>query len=515
MNVKLRRKAKARKRKMLRRIDKNNWSGSSPMINPASIKYELADKQQAVAAGGIGTLVELAKRLDLRKEINRAIPLFKLHLPYDEADHVFNIALNLLAGGDCLEHLEDRRCDEAYLNAVGAQRIPDPTTAGDFCRRFSTVDILQLMNGFNRVRETVWKQQPDEFFECAIIEGDGTQVETSAEKKQGIGINYKGQWGYHPLVVTLANTREPLFIANRSGNRPSHENAAFYFDLAVERCRKAGFRKVVLRGDTDFALTENFDRWDDDNVEFVFGIDAMPNLVELAKNLDQSAWKPMKRRRLRNVTSAKRRAKRPRVKERIVEQNEYLNKKLVSERIAEFDYQPGNCDRTYRMVVLHKEVHVKRGQLRLFDKEEPVYFFYITNATKSSKPMRQVVIDANARCNQENNIAQLKECALTAPLSDLTSNWAYMVIASLAWNLKIWSALMIKPSGSAIQKAEQAAVKSKLIGMDFTTFRNRIVMVPAQIIRRSRSLIYRLLSYRPSVDVLLLIDSHIRRPLRC
>jgi hypothetical protein len=119
---------------MLRRIDKNNWSGVSPMIRPESIKFELADKQQAIAAGGIGTVLQLTKQLGLRDEINQAIPLFKLHLPYEEADHVFNIALNLLAGGNCLEHIEDRRCDEAYLNAVGAQRIPDPTTAGDICR---------------------------------------------------------------------------------------------------------------------------------------------------------------------------------------------------------------------------------------------------------------------------------------------------------------------------------------------------------------------------------------------
>lgn len=515
MNGKLRRKAQARKRKMLRRIDKNNWSGSSPMIQPQSVKYEMAERQQAIASGGIGTLLELSKRLDLRKEINQAIPLFKLHLPYDEADHVLNIALNLLAGGNCLEHIEDRRCDEAYLNAVGAERIPDPTTAGDFCRRFSTADVMQLMSAFNRVREKVWKQQPDEFFDCAIIEADGTQVETSAEKKQGIGINYKGQWGYHPLVVTLANTREPLFIANRPGNRPSHENSAFYYDLAVKRCRDAGFRKVVLRGDTDFALTENFDRWDDDGVEFVFGIDAMPNLVEIAENLDESAWKPMRRRRTLRKPAANPRAKRPREKEAIVVRNKYLNKKLASERIAEFDYRPGKCDRTYRVVVLHKEVHLKRGQMRLFDKEEPVYFFYITNARKSFKPTRQVVVDGNARCNQENNIAQLKQCALSAPLNDLTSNWAYMVIASLAWNLKIWSGLMIKPSGTAKQREEQAAIKSKLIGMDFTTFRDRVLMVPAQIIRRSRTLVYRLLSYRPSVDWLLLIDGAVRRPLRC
>ena len=485
------------------------------MIQPPAIKYELADKQQAIAAGGIGTLMQLTKTLDLRTEINRAIPLFKLHLPYDETDHVVNIAMNLLAGGTCLEHLEDRRCDEAYLNAMGAERIPDPTTAGDFCRRFSPGNIMQLMAGFNRIRQRVWKQQPDEFFDCAIIEGDGTQVHTSAEKKQGVGINYKGQWGYHPLIITLANTREPLFIVNRSGNRPSHEHSAFYFDMAVDRCRTAGFRKVLLRGDTDFSLTENFDRWDDDGVEFIFGMDAMPNLVQIAENLDKSAWKPMKRRRDETKKPVKRRAKRLKYKEQIVVANEYLNKRLVNEAIAEFDYQPTNCDRTYRMVVLRKTIQVTRGQLRLFDKEDPPYFFYITNTTKQSKPTRSVVIGANGRCDQENNISQLKQCALSAPLNDLESNWAYMVIASLAWNLKVWSGLMIKPSGRADQKEEQDALKKKIIGMDFTTFRDRVLMVPAQIIRRGRSLVYRLLSYRPSVDLLLLIDNNVRRPLRC
>lgn len=515
MNAKLRRKARHRKQRVERRIDKRNWSGRSPMIGGPKIEYEFADRTQAIAAGGLGTLLQLVQQLDVRREINRAVQLFKLHLPYDEADHILNIALNLLAGGSCLEHLEDRRCDEAYLNALGAERIPDPTTAGDFCRRFGAWDILQLQNGFNRIREKVWQQQPREFFECAILEADGTQVETSGEKKQGIGINYKGQWGYHPLVVTLANTREPLFIANRSGNRPSHEHAAFYLDLAVERCRAAGFRKIVMRGDTDFALTENFDRWNEQGVEFVFGLDAMPNLVELAENLLESSWEPLQRKRRKPTPPERRRAKRPRYKEQIVEENGYLNKKLAAERIAEFDYQPGKCNRTYRVVVLHKEVHLERGQLRLFDQEQPVYFFYITNATKSDKPARQVVIEANARCNQENHIAQLKQCCLSAPLDNLTSNWAYMVIASLAWNLKAWSALLIKPSGHTPAREEQQRTKTQLLNMDFTTFCNRILMVPAQIIRTSRKLVYRLASYRPSVDALLLMEAAVTRPLRC
>ena len=144
-----------------------------------------------------------------------------------------------------------------------------------------------------------------------------------------------------------------------------------------------------------------------------------------------------------------------------------------------------------------------------------MYFYYIPTATKSAKPARQVVLDANVRCNQENNIAQLKQCALSAPLDNLTSNWAYMVIASLAWSLKAWSALAIKPAGNAASKAEQARAKAKLLAMDFTTFRDRILMVPAQIVRRGRQLVFRLLTYRPSVDLLLLMAANVHRPLRC
>lgn len=513
MNTKLRRQLRNRKRRMLRRIDKRNWSGKAPMINPPTVKYELAEKQQAIACGGIGNIMQLIKQLELRKQINRAIPLFKLHLPYDEADHVLNIALNLLSGGTCLEHLELRRTDEAYLNALDAERIPDPTTAGDFCRRFGTTDIMLLMQAFNRVRQTVWEQQPEEFFNEAIIEADGTMVETRGERKAGIGMNYQKKWGYHPLVVTLANTSEPLFIANRSGNRPSHEHSPFYFDLAIDQCRKAGFRKILLRGDTDFALTENFDRWDDDGVKFVFGIDAMPNLVAIADSLEESAWRPLRRRKKKQPQTSERRRRKPNHKQAFVIEKGYLNKKLKSEEIAEFDYQPAKCDRTYRVVVVRKNIEVTEGQQKLFD--DSPYLFYITNETPTAKSDRQVVFAGNDRCDQENIISQLNACgALAAPLDNLVSNWAYMVIASLSWSLKAWSGLIIQPQGPKQQKVEQSKAKRRIIRMEFRTFCQTLIQIPAQIIRRSRQLIYRLQSYRESVDQLFLIQENLR-PLQC
>ena len=165
MKSKLRDQLRRRKRRTLQRIDKTTGEFRSPMINPPAIRCELSEKQEAISAGGLGMVLQLAKRLDLRKEINRTTRLFKVCLPYDEADHVMNIAFNLLAGGSCLEHLETRRNDEAYLDAVGAVRIPDPTTAGDFCRRFDAIDVFGLMTGLNTVRAKVWKQQPDSFFD--------------------------------------------------------------------------------------------------------------------------------------------------------------------------------------------------------------------------------------------------------------------------------------------------------------------------------------------------------------
>ena len=221
-------------------------------MTASNIHYEIADRTRATTNGGIGAIHLLTKKLGLDQAIDRHLDLLKIHLPYHESDHVLNIAYNLLAGGTCLEHLELLRSDEAYLDALGARRIPDPTTAGDFCRRFNEVAIFRLQGIFNATRLKVWRQQPKPFFEEAILDADGTMAETNGECKQGMDINYKGQWGYHPLVLSLANTGEPLYVVNRSGNRPSNEQAAAYFDRAIVLCRRAGFQKIRMRGDTDF-----------------------------------------------------------------------------------------------------------------------------------------------------------------------------------------------------------------------------------------------------------------------
>jgi hypothetical protein len=500
-----------RKRRIQWRLRDRQWTDQPrPMFRAGNIHYELAERTWGLGPDGIGAMHLLARRTGLVEAIDRRLHLLKVHLPYHESDHVLNIAYNLLAGGICLEDLELWRNDEVYLDALGAQRIPDPTTAGDFCRRFQETDVEILMNTINDVRVQVWQQQPASFLEEAIIDGDGVMAETTGECKQGIDINHNGQWGYQPLVISLANTCEPLYLVNRSGNRPSHEGAAVRFDQSIALCKRAGFKRVLLRGDTDFTQTRHLDDWHGAGVRFIFGIDAMPNLIAIAERLENKAWKPLRRDAKYAVKTVPR--ERPvNVKEAIVRRRGFENIRLQSEEVAEFDYAPGRCCRRYRVVVVRKNLSIERGESVLFD--DVRYFFYITN-NRTMTPSG-VVRSANDRCNQENLIKQLKSGAraLQMPVDNLVSNWAYMVMASLAWTLKAWFALLLPERGRWGRR--HRCEKATVLRMGFKRFVNAFVRVPCQVVRTGRRLVYRLLAWNPWQHVFLRGVDALRCPMRC
>lgn len=503
-------KAERRKRRIKRRLAGKPKSSGGPVMEASNIHYDVADRASGVSGGGIGAIHLLTQRLELADAINQSLDLLKLHLPYHESDHILAVAYNLLCDGTALEHLEHRRQDEVFLNALGASRIPDPTTAGDFFRRFSVADLEGLLAAINRVRLKVWQRQDPSFFEQATLDADGTMVLTEGECKQGMDVSHKGEWGYQVLVVSLANTKEPLFLVNRPGNRPSHEGAAERLDQAMELCRQGGFRSILLRGDTDFTQTEHLDRWDEEGAKFIFGMDAHPTLVGKAEALSEGDWRALERRPKYTVRTQLRR--RPeKVKEQVVVDREFKNIRLDSEDVATFEYRPTKCRKPYRMVVVRKNLSVEKGERKLFD--DIRYFFYITNDRNESAD--EIVHLANERCDQENLIEQLKNgpMALKAPLDTLLSNWAYMVTASLAWTLKAWFALWPQPHGRWREKHK--AEKEQLLRMEFAQFLTTCVRVPAQIVQQGRRITYRLLSWNPWQAVLLRTADALARPLLC
>jgi hypothetical protein len=480
----------------------------TPEFTASNIHYDVSQRDGAILQGGIGAIHLFARKLGLIRAIDERLHLLKFHMPYHESDHVLNLAYNALCDATCRQDIELRRHDENFLNALATRRLPDPTTAGDFCRRFQRPDIDTLIDVFNDTRKRVWKDQPKSFLDRAILDMDGTMVATTGACKGGMDLGYDGTWGYHPLVLSLANTGEVLSVVNRPASRPSHEGAAREVFRALKVCFDAGFRKVLLRGDTDFSQTQCLDLWNrDGRIRFIFGFDAKTNLKQLADELPASAWKRLERP-LRYQVQTKCRKRRRKVKEQVVKDRKFVNLRLRYEDVAEFEYRPRACGQSYRMVVVRKNISKEKGEQVLFDNER--YFFYITNERQCSAS--DIVFCANDRCNQENLLAQLHSgcCALKAPADNLESNWAYMLITALAWNLKAWWALSL-PVAPGRWQAKHQAEKQRVLKMEFKAFLHAFVLLPCQIIRTGGKVVYRLLSWNPQLSIFF----RFLRALRC
>ena len=352
------------KKNLAVRLDRERpvkYHGRGPVLGGGNLCYEMSDRIHGVACGGIGAIHEMVRASGLVEQVDSNVRLLKVHKPYRESDHVLSLAYNVLNGGTCIEDLELCRQDESFMDALGAGRVPDPTTSGDFLRRFSRESILNLMESVNQVRQEFWRTGlSQEQRRMAYVEADGTYSTTDGETKQGMDINRKGLWGYHPLVVSLANTKEPLYLMNRPGNATSAQGAAEYFNRALEHVL-AVFEHATFRGDTDFSQTRYLDGWDETGrVRFVFGYDACPNLKDIASGLGDPAWKRLKRP-VRYEVKTKARQRPESIKEQIVQERGYKNYHLLYEDVAEFDYRPEACKRAYRMVALRKTIRVYQG----------------------------------------------------------------------------------------------------------------------------------------------------------
>lgn len=473
-------KLNKRKQKIRKKTKKRNWKEQLlPMMRASNIHYEVDDRHQGIAPGGIGVIHLLAQKTGLIDEINAKVNVLKRHLPYHESDHILNIAYNKIAGGRRLEDIDLLRNDKAWLDALQAEIIPDPTTAGDFLRRFDEQDILDLMEAKNNVRQRIWKEQPENFKKEAILNVDGTISGTYGECKEGMDISYKGIWGYAPLIISLDRTREPLYIVNRPGNAPSHLGSAQWIDKALDLVSPT-FDKVILRGDTDFSLTTNFDRWDERCI-FIFGMDAKKNLTRIACDISETEWQLLDK--APRVIKTEERKKPENIKAQVVKNRNFKNLQTECEFFAEVEYKPGKCQKSYRLIAIRKIINVSKGEEQLFD--DCRFFFYITNdRCKTTESLIELYRD---RANHENDIEQLKNGvhALKAPSNTLNSNWAYMVIAALAWDLKAWYGMLMP----------YRVLGNQIMKMEFKRFLHTFINIPCLIIKKSRKIIYRIVGY--------------------
>ena len=447
---------------------------SKEFVN-SNVAAECADRLNATPYGGLSAAHVLVKRLGLDEEIDSRLDLLGLEIRYSESDHVLTHVYNLYLGGTNIEDISVLQASPQVRAILGAQRIPDPTTAGDFLRRFTEADIWRLHDAMDAARVKVWKRLPKKMRKRATIDFDSKVKEVYGRCKEGADFSYNGKWSYHPHMVTLSETREILCAVNRPGNASPASGAE---DMAerVLKLAQQYFEEVIARADCAYYEAKFIRKCEERRTRFTISAEGRPNLIKIAASLPESAWKPYDIRDRQDASGVKRRRKRRRWEEEIARKRRYRALKTVSEEVSEFRYTPTGLEKAYRMIVKRQKVKERDRQLNIFEHYE--YRFIITDIERWSA--EEVLRFAYGRCgDQENAIEQLTNGlqALRMPTGELLSNWAFMVCGALAWNLKSWLALTVLPR--------------QTLKWEWKRFRYLFVYLAASVVRTARQVIAR------------------------
>lgn len=435
-----------------------------------------SEPNDTTAYGGVALATALVRSLGLTSKLDQSLDLLKGHRPYTESDHVLTHVYNLFAGGTCIEDISNLQCSEAVRRMLGTSRVPDPTTAGDFLRRFSAQDLEHLDQVIDRAQAEVWRRCHGRKQKLALVDLDSHVKPIYGNQKEGADITYKGSFGYHPLAITLSGTQECLRLINRPGNVVSSDGASQaleqVFPLLLSR-----FQRVIVRGDSAFAKQPLYEVCEAHGQFFAFVSPAHTNFESIAETIPQKAWKPFRPSATsRKRKTTQRRKRRRNLRRKTVRTRGKRDLKLEKQWLAETEYRPARSARTYRLIIRRQRIE-EANQGQLFELWR--YRYVITNVPKSYSAEEAVGLTYQ-RCDQENIIEQLQNgvAAMRMPTGSFLANSAFLVIARLAHNLKSWLA--------------QLALPQEVMRWEWKRFRYAFVYVAARVIHRARQTIVRI-----------------------
>ncbi len=483
--------------------DEQPWpEHDGPVMRKPRLHVETKRRSVVTRFGGLALAEQFCRRFKVAALIDEHVEVLKMHLPYHESDHVLAQAFNLFVGGSCLEDMMNLQGDEAVLRMVGACRLPDPTTAGDFLRRFDSKRHPDALPGLRQaddeLQDRVWRklsrrERRRRKRDWAVIDIDGHIKQLCGVQKEGADFSYNGKWSYQPLFVSLAGTGECLAVRNRPGNVRSGEGAAQLVAELLPRI-KDHFCDVLVRADSDFDRQDLREACEQNGAYFAFVGRAHPGRPEAAMGLPDESYKPYRPRAQRLRDEQRRKSKRrpgarkPNRRRRRARERGYKEKLLVEQQIAETTYRPYRSEKCYRLIVRRQLIEYRKGQQYLF--HDYRYRYVVTNLP-ASVSAEQVIDHTYQRCDQENLIEQMGSglAGWRMPVAEFDGNSAWLEIARLAWNMAKWIA--------------QLALPAEVTRWEWKRFRLHYVHVAAQVIKRARQMWVRLLGSPSTVDPLL------------
>lgn len=474
-----------------------------PAMRMPKLHVETEERATVTRFGGLALFEQFCRRFDVAALVDEHVEVLKMHLPYHESDHVLAQAMNLYVGGTCIEDMMFLQHDEAVRRMLGACRLPDPTTAGDFLRRFDSETHPEALAGLraagDELQQRVWRklsrrQRRRRKRELCTLDIDSHIKSVFGTRKEGADFAYNGAWSYHPLLISMAATGECLAVVNRPGNATSAEGVEDAVDDVLSSVT-GHFDNVLVRADSAFdrqALRETIEHHDG---YFAFVGRGREGRPEQAAAIAEEDFVPFvtraerRRRERQRQPGYKPRRKKRNQRRRRARDRGYKEKLQTKQWVAETTYKPAGQPNTYRLIVRRKLIEHRKGQQHLFDAYE--YGWVVTNLPKSFSA-EDVIDHTYIRCDQENVIEQMGSglAAWRMPVAEFDGNAAWLEIGRLAWNIAKWIA--------------QLALPDEVSRWEWKRFRFHYVLVPAQIIKRARQMWVRLMGPRSTVDPLLL-----------
>ncbi len=448
-----------------------------PVFRHPKLRTEL-ESTDTTAMGGLSLAATLVTKLGIPKLINAGLSLLESHRPFHESDHVLTHVYNLFVGGSAIEDIADLQHSEPVRRMLGTDRIPDPSTAGDFLRRFGEEDIESLDGVIDQVHQNAWKQRWGRRKQkLGIIDVDSHVHHVYGHQKEGADFTYKGGFGYHPLVISIAGTQECLRLVNRSGNTASADGTAEHLKELVPML-KSRFKRILVRGDSAFARQDIFDTCDANGMYFAMVSSTQKNFQGLADAIKERHWRPFRAKEDQPSGKRKKRKRGKNLRSKRARERGKRDLKLEKQWISEINYQPARSARTYRLIVRRQRIE-ESNQGELFELWR--YRYVLTNLPRSEST-ESVIRQTYRRCDQENVIEQLQSgvAAMRMPTGSLLANHAFLLCARLAQNFKAWLAML--------------ALGDETMRWEWKRFRKAFVYVAAKVTTSGRSWIVRLAS---------------------
>lgn len=433
------------------------------------------EESDSTAYGGLALATALSASLRIPQRIDEKLDLLRIHLPYHESDHVLTHVYNLFIGGECSEDIANLQLSEPIRRMLGTRRIPDPTTAGDFLRRFGQGAIDDLNDVCDELHKEVWRRTHGRKKSPMLtIDLDSHVHPIYGNQKEGADYTYKGTYGFHPFVITIPETHECLRIVNRSGNVTSADGAAAEVEKVFPMLTGLA-KRILVRGDSAFASQELYDACERHGHYFAFVSPKHGNFDALAMRIPEEAWTPFESGQP-TTPLRKQRARREDLRRKKARARKKRDLKLLKQDIAEIPYQPARSAKSYRLIIRRQQIEEATTQGQLFIVWR--YRYVITNLPESYTAEEAVRLTYK-RCDQENVIEQLQHgiAAMRMPTGDFLANSAFLVCARIAHNFKAWLALLALPR--------------ETLRWHWKRFRQAFVTISARVVRSARQVLVR------------------------